>query len=335
MRKGCNWSNPRYGRSAQDPLVWKWSPLKSPLLGGRWRTYFAREGTFLAALFVGVLALTGWLFTRGPQGAGSARHAHGRPLAASLLIALMALWWLAPDPPTLFYEGLLILFPIPAAMVARSALPSPIPLTLYGVAFATVLIPLRALIEASAIVDRLLLLLQAISIAAPVAIDLYHGRLQRAFRWLSPGAVRVAALLVFAAAAVTGFHVIFGFTGPGSSLRAGMGSILGFGLVFGASAVALYGAVLALLASPLLRWLRSARDADPSHAADNSRRSRLACRLRRGDRHARHLRSDPDDAAGGAIADERHAGSGHRVHCRQGDRDGNRCRHRNHCSDRA
>ncbi len=38
-----------------------------------WRllgTYFAREGTFLAALFVGVLALTGWLFTRGPQGAG-------------------------------------------------------------------------------------------------------------------------------------------------------------------------------------------------------------------------------------------------------------------------
>ena len=227
-------------------------------------TYFAREGTFLAALFVGVLALTRWLFSRGPQSAGSARHAYGRPFAASLLIALMSLWWLAPDPPTLFYEGLLILLPIPAAMVARSALSSPIPLTIYGVAFATVLIPLRALIEASAIVDRVLLLLQAISIAAPVAIDLYHGRLQRAFRWLSPGTVRVAALLVFAAAAVTGFHVIFGFTGPGSSLRAGMGSILGFGLVFGASAVALYGAVLALLASPLLRWLRSARDADPA-----------------------------------------------------------------------
>ena len=232
-----------------------------------WRSlgsYFSRTGMFLGALFVGVLALTVWLFSRGSQGAESAQHAYGRPFAASLLIALMLVWWLAPDPPTLFYEGLLILLPLPAAMVARSALPSPVPLTVYGIAFATVLIPLRAIIEASAIVDRLLLLLQAVSIAIPVAIDLYHGRLQRAFRWLSPGAVRVVALLVFTAALVTGFHVIFGFTGPGSSLRAGMGSILGFGLVFGASAVAMYGAVLALLASPLLRWLRSARDADPA-----------------------------------------------------------------------
>jgi potassium-dependent mechanosensitive channel len=228
------------------------------------RAYFARDGTYLAAVFVGVLALTGWLFTRGPQGAGSAQHAYGRPLAASLLIALMSLWWLAPDPPTLFYEGLLILLPVPAAMVARGALASATPLTLYGVALATVLIPLRGVIEGSAIADRVLLLLQAFSIAAPVALDLYHGRLQRAFRWLSPGVMRVAALFVLAAAAVTVFHVLFGFTGPGSSLRAGMGSILGFGLVFGAAAVALYGAVLALLASPLFRWLRSARDADPA-----------------------------------------------------------------------
>src|SRR5206468_12628336 len=82
--------------------------------------------------------------------------------------------------------------------------------------------------------------------------------------WASPGAVRAAALLVIVAAVVTALHVIFGFTGPARSLRAGMGSILGFGLVFGASALALYGAVLALLATPLLRWLRSARTADPA-----------------------------------------------------------------------
>ena len=54
--------------------------------------------------------------------AGSAQRAYGRPVAASLLIALMSLWWLAPDPPTLFYEALLVLVPIPAAMVARRAL---------------------------------------------------------------------------------------------------------------------------------------------------------------------------------------------------------------------
>jgi len=236
-------------------------------VGTAWRSlaaYFARDGTYLAALFVGILALTGWLFRRGPQGAGSAQHAYGRPFAASLLIALMSLWWLAPDPPTLFYEALLLLLPVPAAMVARGALGSVTPLTLYGVALATVLIPLRAVIEGSAIADRVLLLLQAVSIAVPVAVDLYYGRLQRALRWLSPGVVRIAALFVFAAAAVTVFHVIFGFIGPGRSLRAGMGSILGFGLVFGATAVALYGAALALLASPLLHWLRSARNADPA-----------------------------------------------------------------------
>ena len=69
---------------------------------------------------------------------------------------------------------------------------------------------------------------------------------------------------MIAVALVTAFHVVFGFTGPARSLRAGMGSILGFSLVFGASALAAYGAVLALLATPLLGWLRSARNADPA-----------------------------------------------------------------------
>lgn len=232
-----------------------------------WRSlgsYVAREGTFLAALFVGVLAATGWLFTRGSRDAVAAQHAWGRPFAASLLIALMALGWLSPDPPTLLYEALFLLLPVPAAMVARGALGPATPLSVYGVALSTMLIPLRSIVEASAITDRVLLLLQAISVAVPIALDLHRGRLQRTFRWLSPDAMRVAALLLLAGAAVTAFHVIFGFTGPGSSLRAGMGSILGFGLVFGATAVALYGAVLALLASPLFRWLRSARDADPA-----------------------------------------------------------------------
>ncbi len=63
---------------------------------------------------------------------------------------------------------------------------------------------------------------------------------------------------------VTAFNVIFGFMGPARSVRAGMGSVLGFGLVFGTTALALYGATLALLATPIVRWLRSARNADPA-----------------------------------------------------------------------
>src|SRR5439155_16387710 len=184
------------------------------------RDYLMREGAGLAGVFFGVLALTVWLFTkRSEEGAGSAQRAYGRPIAASLLIALMSLWWLSSEPPVLFYEALLILVPIPAAMVARRALPAPIPLTLYGLAVATMFLVLRRVIEASAIADRVLLLLQVLCIALPVAVDLYKGRLQQALRWASPGIVRAAALFMIVLALITLFDVIFGFKGPAQSLR--------------------------------------------------------------------------------------------------------------------
>src|SRR5439155_12591319 len=229
------------------------------------RDYLMREGAGLAGVFFGVLALTVWLFTkRSEESAGSAQRAYGRPIAASLLIALMSLWWLSSEPPVLFYEALLILVPIPAAMVARRALPAPIPLTLYGLAVATMLLVLRRVIEASAIADRVLLLVQAVCVALPVAVDLYKGRLQQAFPRASTGTVRAAALFVIVFALITLLDVIFGFKGPTRFARSGMGSVLGFGLVFGATGVALYGAALALLSTPVVRWLRSARDADPA-----------------------------------------------------------------------
>ena len=229
------------------------------------RDYLVQEGARLSVLFVGVLALTGWLFTKGSgQGDRPVQGAYGRPVAASLLIALMSLWWLAPDPPILFYEALLVLVPIPAAMVARRALGAPIPLTLYGLAFATMLLPLRSAIDASALASRMLLLLQVISVAVPVAVDLRRGRLQQAFPRLTPGVVRVLAWFFIAASMVIAFNAIFGFIGPVRSVRAGVGSLLGFGLVFGTTALACYGAILALLATPTLGWLRSARNADPA-----------------------------------------------------------------------
>ncbi len=227
--------------------------------------YLTVESPGLAGVFLAVLAFCVWLFTRkSDQAAGSAPRAYGHPVAASLLIALMSLWWLAPDPPVLFYETLLLLVPLPAAMVARRALPAPIPLTLYGVAMSTTLLVLRRMFDASAVADRLLLLLQVTSVVLPVAIDLRQGRLLPAFRRVSPGIVRVGAFVLLTVAAVSGFHAIFGFAGPTRSLRAGIGSIVGWGLVFGATGVALYGAALALIATPIVRWLRSARNADPA-----------------------------------------------------------------------
>ena len=76
--------------------------------------------------------------------------------------------------------------------------------------------------------------------------------------------MRLLALIVIAASAATALHVFIGFSGPARSLRAGAGSVLGYGLVFGATALALYGLALALLSRPPLCWLRSARAADPA-----------------------------------------------------------------------
>jgi potassium efflux system protein len=229
------------------------------------RAYWVRSGAALAGLFLALFAGCCWLFTRSaPRDATPARRAYGRPVAASLLIALMALLWLAPDPPLVFYEALLVLVPIPAAMLARRSFAATVPLSLYGLAFATALLPLRNSIASSVIADRLLLLLQALSVGVPVAVDLRRGRLRQAFSSWSADAVRIVASIVIAGSALTLWHVVFGFSGPARSLRAGTGSVLGFSLVFGTTALALYGAVLALLATPAMRWLRSARNADPA-----------------------------------------------------------------------
>ena len=66
-------------------------------VGTAWRslgTYFVRDGTYLAALFVGVLALTGWLFLRGPQrrriGAARLRATVCRVAAHRLDVAVVA-----------------------------------------------------------------------------------------------------------------------------------------------------------------------------------------------------------------------------------------------------
>ena len=80
---------------------------------------------------------------------------------------------------------------------------------------------------------------------------------------LSPRLVRAFALLALCLVASLVVQIVFGFTGPARGLRAGAGSILGFGLIFGATAVAVYGLVLALLATPMFHWLRCAREPDP------------------------------------------------------------------------
>jgi small-conductance mechanosensitive channel len=229
------------------------------------RDYFARHGARLAALFLGVLLAAYWLLSRGGVRAGAfASSARDRPVSASLLIAVTLLWWLAPEPPVYFYAALLMLLPIPAAFVAQRWLAAPAPLSLWGIALAATLFPLRNALDASILVERAIISLQALLIGVPLAIDLRAGRLFAALPRVSPHIVRTVALLLIVVSALTVVSALFGFTGPARWLRSAMGGVLGSALVFGATAVALYGVVLALFSTPLGRWFNSARNADPN-----------------------------------------------------------------------
>ena len=230
------------------------------------RAYIVGEGRQLALLAVAVFGLCWWLFSRpAAPGASASRLAYGRPASASLLIAMVALWWLSPDPPVLFYNLLLVFLPLPVVALARGAVGVPMPITLYGVTAATIIMGLRRnVVDWSALTERILLLAQIGCVAIPLALDLRAGRLARAFsRWSAP-AVRAVALLLLLAACLSALHAVVGLFGPSRALRVGLAGLLAFGLIFGTAAMALYGALQALLATPLLGWLHSARNADPA-----------------------------------------------------------------------
>ena len=229
------------------------------------RHYFVNNGARLAVIFFCIFAVSGWLFTR-RKGVSdqSAQCGYGRPFVASLLIALVSLGWLAPNPPRLFFEALFLLVPLPAAMVALRAMPAPIAPTLYGIACSTMLFSLRGLFEASPLASRVIIILQGISVAVPVAIDLHHGRLQQALRWASPRTVRAAVWIVMVIAVLASVQAIFGFLPAAAFMRSGLGSVLNSAVIFVTTGMLLYGAARSLLTTPVAQWLNSARNEDPA-----------------------------------------------------------------------
>ena len=227
--------------------------------------YLSREWMSLSLLFGVSFGVCWWLFRRpSAAGASPAQRAYGRPVAASLLVALAILWWLAPDPPLRLYSAMLIAMSVPVAVLARRSFAAAVPLTLYGAVVATMLMGLRDLGFGGPLFERLLTLGQLACVAGALALDLRKGRLYQAFSRWAPETVRAAALIVIGIALLSALHAVFGLAGPTRTLRLAVGGLLGFGLVFGTAALALYGALLALYATPLLGWLRSARSADPA-----------------------------------------------------------------------
>ena len=189
--------------------------------------------------------------------------AYGRPYSACLLILLMALGWLSPNPPALFYEVLVLIAPIPAARLLDRALARPIPLTLYGIAISTVFISIRHFVEDGNVIDRVLLIIQSLFIAFAFMADLKNGHLIKAIPKSNPSLIRFVTWLIGVMSFLTIIGALIGFRGPLSILRLDVGGILGIAMVYGATSLACFGCVLALLGSPILSWLNCARNKDP------------------------------------------------------------------------
>ena len=79
-RNGCNWRSRSLWQLGAAPARFDVVAAEVATAWRSLRDYLRARGALLAALFVGVLALTGWLFTRGPQGAGR----RGAPMADRL-----------------------------------------------------------------------------------------------------------------------------------------------------------------------------------------------------------------------------------------------------------
>ena len=227
-------------------------------------TYVAQRGVVLGEFSVLILLLSLWLFKANPKKeVPRVERAYGLYFSASFLILLMALGWLAPSPPALFYETLVLLAPIPAARLLNRALPIQIPYTLYGIAVSTILISIRHFVEDGNVIDRTLLLLQTLCIGLAFGVDLKLGLLQKAFPKFSDGLIKLWSTLIVMASIFTALGAVIGFKGPLSIFRIDIGGILGIAMVYCATAMSFYGWVLALLETPVLNWLNCARNKDP------------------------------------------------------------------------
>jgi potassium-dependent mechanosensitive channel len=219
--------------------------------------YFRGHALLLTAIAMLSFGLTYWLIvaTRGriaqeaetnPQ-ARSIAQLFRRPSIAALLAAMLALLWLAPVAPMIFYHVLWALLPIPAAILAREVGGSHFSLSLFTLAVALISLALLNPLDLLPLTGRLVVIAQCLAVGGALAWDLRRGRFAQSFTRIPLGmlkAVVVSAIILLAASALAN---VVGYEGISRTLRDGVLGSLGFALVLRISAHLLYGLSLALM----------------------------------------------------------------------------------------
>jgi small-conductance mechanosensitive channel len=239
----------------------------------RFQRYLAQSGTWLAArflvLFLGGLAAFSVLRGRARECAKIDRFARGplrmieRPLAAAMLSAVLLLSWTTPQAmsETLFREIAWVLLILSTAILLRKLLGPSVRRTLWVLGVAACLYLLRYLYEQDPLLDRLVLMLQALAVGGTLAADLAAGSWKQAFperRWQRLSAVAIAiAILVLGAALVL---AVIGYVGSARMLRTGSIGSFGIGLIcLGAYSLS-YGFASTLLTTRPARALHLVQD---------------------------------------------------------------------------
>ena len=186
-----------------------------------------------------------------------AKRLFDAPIAAALLMSLLALLWFGPVGPIAYYDVLASLLPIPAVMLARVMFGERLRATLYTLA--AVLISLTWLgpvVEPLPLASRLLLIAQCIAVAAAIGWDLRRENLASTFPAVSPAVVRWAGIATIALLVIAVALSIVGAIGAARLLR-NLGLVsLGLALILSVAMHLLYGLIVALTETGAGRKLR-------------------------------------------------------------------------------
>ncbi len=172
-----------------------------------------------------------------------------RPQSASLLIALIALVFAAPSPPTVFLMVVFSLIPIPAALLAVSVFARPVRVTVVVITVILTMNWLRLFTQEVQVIGRLVLILQLSLLAWALYFDLKRRNWHATFPAARTSVIRFSVLATCAVLGIAILAEIFGHSAEARKIKSVVVSGLGLGMVFGSLYYVLTGLILSVLST--------------------------------------------------------------------------------------
>jgi len=228
-------------------------------------TYLRREAALLLGIALATisLALLAMRSVRNRLSAESddpttrrAQALFDRPWTAALALALFAVWLFGPHAPLLFYNLLWASMALPTAVLMRRVLGTDAQLSLYTlVAVIASISAFDPLLGPLPMAGRLLHILQYLSVAAALSIDLRQGRLLVG-QGLQPTMSRRLTQAMIVVLVLAALSSMVGSIGLARSLGHGALGAIGFWLVLVVLAHLLYGLGVAALDAKAAQHIR-------------------------------------------------------------------------------